>query len=104
MKEKILERLISNIIPILLAAMFSVIGFLVVQLFLLNNKINELKVDEIRHYMELTQKIEVQKVTIDNLQTKMDRLNHGGGLSYERFSQMDFSSYCDSDSLYPLDL
>lgn len=77
MAEKIWEKLITNIIPILLAAMFSVIGFLAIQILGLNKEIGRFRTEELRHYMDLDKRIALQEVTISNLKTRLDRQEVG---------------------------
>jgi len=103
MAEDIWKKIVGNAIPILLVALFSILGFLVLQIFLLNNKINENKLEDVKHYMELDRKFEVQKVTVNNIKNMVERMRHLGGSSNEDFSSMDLFDYSDLYSLYPLD-
>jgi len=103
MAEDIWKKIIGNIVPIMFAALLSVIGFLVLQVFLLNSNLNEHKLENLKMYMELDRKFEVQKVTVSNLKNIIDRMNYSkGGLSCEEASQVDFLADSGSSSFHSL--
>lgn len=83
MAERVWGAIVANVLPIVLAFVFSIIGFLALQVFTMKGdmvkEIAELKITFTEQYGELDKKLALNTHTIDDLVKTIDKFN--GNLS-----------------------
>lgn len=75
MAKEIFEKIVANLLNILWVATFTVLGFLVVQIFALKGDIAEFRVATTEKYGELDKQLALNTQAISDLGKKFDKLN-----------------------------
>jgi len=68
------NKIFQILLPILLTALLATIGFLVSQVISLKGEIADLRVCEMDHFGELSKDMALHGLTIQNLSSKIDRI------------------------------